>query len=154
MSKYGRAELLVGIFVIAAFAGLVMLAFKVSGLTKVFDAGGNYTVTAQFTEIGGLKQRARVTVAGVQIGTVSNITLDDDNFNAVVSLKIDNVVNNLPTDTIASIATSGLIGDNYVMLQPGADEEYLKNGGVIEFTDPAIVLERLIGQFLYRIDNK
>lgn len=153
MSKYGRVELFVGAFIIAAFFGLVMLAFKVSGLTKVFDTGGTYTVTANFTEIGGLKQRARVTVAGVQIGSVSDITLDDDHFHAIVSLKINNSIANLPADTIASIATSGLIGDNYVMLQPGADDEYLKNGGVIEFTDPAIVLERLIGQFLYKFDK-
>ncbi len=153
MSKYGRVELLVGAFVIFAFIGLVILAFKVSGLTTVLNQGNTYTISANFTEIGGLKQRARVTVAGVQIGQVSDISLDDANYNAIVTMQINNSVANLPTDTIASIATSGLIGDNYVMLQPGADEEYLKNDGVIEFTDPAIVLERLIGQFLYKFDK-
>jgi phospholipid/cholesterol/gamma-HCH transport system substrate-binding protein len=150
MSKYGRIEMLVGLFVILGILSLCALAFKVSGLMTLSNDNGGYTVTAAFSEIGGLKPRARVAIAGVAVGRVQSIKLDESGFQAVVTMRIHSDVNKIPTDTIASIATSGLIGDNYVMLAPGADETYLKEGSRIELTDPAIVLERLIGQFLYR----
>lgn len=154
MSKYGRIEILVGIFVLAGILSLTALAFKVSGLTGFYDTKGGYFITAKFTEIGGLKPRARVSIAGVPVGRVVGMSLDKNTFQAVVDMRIDNAFNNIPKDTIASIATQGLIGENYVMLEPGGDEEVLKSGSRIEQTDPAIVLERLIGQFLYKMDHK
>ncbi len=150
MSKYGRIEMLVGLFVLMGILSLCALAFKVSGLMDLTNESAGYNVTAAFTEVGGLKPRARVAVAGVPVGRVLSIKLDEKAFQAIVTMRVDANVNRLPTDTIASIATSGLIGDNYVMLSPGADDTYLKEGSRIELTDPAIVLERLIGQFLYR----
>jgi phospholipid/cholesterol/gamma-HCH transport system substrate-binding protein len=153
MSKYGRIEILVGIFVLAGILSLALLAFKVSGLTSLYDSSEGYYITAKFTEIGGLKKRARVSIAGVPVGRVVGMTLDKNTFQAIVDMRIENQYNNIPTDTIASIATSGLIGENYVMLEPGGEDEVLKSGSRIEHTDPAIVLERLIGQFLYRMGN-
>lgn len=153
MSKYGRIEILVGIFVLAGFLSLTVLAFKVSGLAGIYDKSGGYYITAKFTEIGGLKNRARVTVAGVVVGRVVGISLDKNTFEAIVDMRMDDTYNNLPLDSIASIATAGLIGENYVMLEPGGDDSVLKQGSQIEHTDPAIVLERLIGQFLYRLDK-
>lgn len=150
MSKYGRIEILVGAFVLAALISLCMLAFKVSGLTNTMSGSGGYQLTAKFTEIGGLKPRARVTVAGVPIGRVVHIGLDENTYQAIVTMEIEKSVDKLPEDTIASIATSGLIGDKYIMLEPGAEDQFLKNGSTIEMTDPAMVLERLIGQFLYK----
>ena len=150
MSKYGRIEMLVGLFVVLGILSLSALAFKVSGLMTLSNDNAGYTVTAAFSEIGGLKPRARVAIAGVAVGRVQSIKLDESGFQAIVTMRIHNDVNKIPTDTIASIATSGLIGDNYVMLAPGADDTFLKEGSRIELTDPAIVLERLIGQFLYR----
>lgn len=150
MSKYGRIEILVGAFVLAAFLSLCVLAFKVSGLTNTMSGTGGYRLTAKFTEIGGLKNRARVTVAGVPVGRVVSIALDENSYQAIVTMEIEKNVDKLPEDTIASIATSGLIGDKYIMLEPGAEDVFLKNGSMIEMTDPAMVLERLIGQFLYK----
>lgn len=150
MSKYGRIEILVGVFVLAALLSLCVLAFKVSGLTNTMSGKDGYRLTAKFTEIGGLKNRARVTVAGVPIGRVVSIALDENSYQAIVTMEIEKSVDKLPEDTIASIATSGLIGDKYIMLEPGAEDVFLKNGGMIEMTDPAMVLERLIGQFLYK----
>lgn len=151
MSKYGRIEILVGIFVLAGVLAFAALAFKVSGLTGIYDASEGYYITARFTEIGGLKPRARVSIAGVPVGRVVGMSLEKETFQAIVDMRIDNRFNNIPVDTIASIATQGLIGENYVMLEPGGDEEVLKSGSRIQQTDPAIVLERLIGQFLYRM---
>lgn len=150
MSKYGRIEILVGAFVLAGILSLCVLAFKVSGLTSTMQGHDGYTISARFTEIGGLKNRARVTVAGVPIGRVIKIGLDENTYQAVVTMEIEKRVDKLPTDTIASIATSGLIGDKYIMLEPGAEDQFLSNGSMIEITDPAMVLERLIGQFLYK----
>lgn len=150
MSKYGRIEILVGAFVLAALLSFCVLAFKVSGLTTALNGAEGYRLTAKFTEIGGLKPRARVTVAGVPVGRVVNISLDKDSYQAIVTMEIEKGVDKLPEDTIASIATSGLIGDKYIMLEPGAEDVFLTNGGTIEMTDPAMVLERLIGQFLYK----
>lgn len=150
MSKYGRIEILVGAFVLAAFISLCVLAFKVSGLSGALNEKHGYQISARFTEIGGLKIRARVTVAGVGIGRVLKISLDEQNYQALVTMEIDKNIDKLPTDTIASIATSGLIGDKYIMLEPGGEDTYLKNGSMIANTDPALILERIIGHFLYK----
>jgi phospholipid/cholesterol/gamma-HCH transport system substrate-binding protein len=143
-------ESLVGLFILAAIAALVILAFKVSGLTSFFREDG-YTVTANFDDIGGLKLKAPVKVGGVVIGEVSSVTLDPATFKAIVKMNIYNKFNDIPSDSSASILTAGLLGDNYIELTPMYSQEVLKNGSVIEYTHPAMILERLIGQFLFRV---
>ncbi len=146
-------EIWVGIFVAAGLAALFMLAMKVSNLSEVSGAGG-YTVTARFENISGLKVRSPVTVAGVRVGRVSDIGFDSNTFQAVVKMAIDSDYDELPLDTSASILTSGLIGEKYIGLEPGGDMEMLKDGGEIELTQSSLVLENLIGQFLFSMTEK
>lgn len=143
-------ESFVGLFILASFMALVVLAFKVSGLTSFFKEEG-YTVTAVFDDIGGLKVRAPVKVGGVVIGEVTNIGLDPASFKAIVNLRIKLKYNDIPSDSSASILTAGLLGDNYVELTPMYSQNVLKNGSVIEYTHSALILERLIGQFLFKV---
>lgn len=143
-------EIFVGLFMLAGIAALVILAFKVSGLTNLHGKN-TYYITADFDNIGGLKVRAPVSLAGVVIGEVDSINLDPNTFRAHVLLAIDKNVNNIPTDTTASILTQGILGANYISLTPGFDNTYLKNGGQIESTRSAIILENLIGQLLYNV---
>jgi phospholipid/cholesterol/gamma-HCH transport system substrate-binding protein len=141
-------ELWVGVFVVAGLAALAMLAFKVGNLTSS-DVSNAFLVTAQFENIGGLKAKAPVTLAGVRIGRVSNIVIDKQRYRAVVELMIEGRYDNLPKDSSASILTAGLLGDKYIGLEPGGSEENLKNGDQIMTTTSALVLEKLIGQFLF-----
>lgn len=150
MESQRLIESMVGLFILAAFAALVILAFKVSGLTSFFKQEG-YTVTAYFDDIGGLKLKAPVKVGGVVIGEVTEVALDPASFKAIVKMSIYNKFNDIPSDSSASILTSGLLGDNYIELTPMYSQEVLKNGSVIEYTHPAMILERLIGQFLFRV---
>lgn len=153
MNNNKLVELLVGIFILAGIAALVVLAFRVSGLS--FYSGQDiYHVTARFDNIGGLKVRAPVRIAGVQIGEVESITIDPKIFKAVVTLAIQNSQNELPVDTVANIQTEGLLGSNFVSLTPGYADEILKDGGTIEITHSALILENLIGQFLYSTNKK
>jgi phospholipid/cholesterol/gamma-HCH transport system substrate-binding protein len=135
-------------FVAAGMAALFMLAMRVSNLNAAIEGDG-YTVTARFENISGLKVRSQVTMAGVNIGRVTEIGFDPKTFQAVVSLNISERYNNLPTDTSASILTAGLLGEKYVGLEPGGSEEVLKEGSEIELTQSSLVLEQLIGQFLF-----
>ena len=139
---------MVGMFVAAGLAALFMLAMKVSNLTEFNDDTG-YTVTAEFSNVGGLKVRSPVTMAGVRVGRVAGITLDPKTYNAKVSINMYPQFNDIPVDTSASIFTAGLLGEQYIGLEPGAEDEFLKNGSVIHLTQPALVLEQVIGQFLY-----
>lgn len=142
-------EISVGGFVIAAAVSLLLLAFKVSGLNFNDDAENSYTLYAHFNNIGGLKPRAKVTMAGVTIGRVSAIEIDPKWYDAKVTLKINNSMRDkLSADTSAMILTSGLLGENYIGLVVGAEEEMLADGGEIRDTQPALVLEDLIGKFL------
>jgi phospholipid/cholesterol/gamma-HCH transport system substrate-binding protein len=141
-------EVWVGVFVAAGLAALAMLAFKVGNLTAG-DVANGYRVTAQFDNIGGLKVKAPVTLAGVRIGRVSDIVIDKQRYRAVVELTIEGRYDNLPKDTSASILTSGLLGDQYIGLEPGGADDNLKNGDLIMTTASALVLEKLIGQFLF-----
>lgn len=141
-------ELTVGGFLLAAFGALIFLAFQVSGLTSEMSQP-SYRVHALFQNIGGLTARAKVTVAGVTVGRVEAITLDRETLMARVEMSIDNRYNDLSTDTVAAILTAGLLGEKYIGLTVGADEEVLKEGSRIEQTQSSIVLEELIGQFLF-----
>ena len=143
-------ESFVGLFIIAVFSALVILAFKISGLTSFFKEKG-YTVIAYFDDIGGLKLRAPIKVGGVVIGEVTSIALDPASFKAVIKMHIYKKYNDIPSDSSASILTAGLLGDNYIELTPMYSPAVLKEGSVIEYTHSAMILERLIGQFLFRV---
>lgn len=145
-------ESLVGLFLIAAIVALIVLAFKVSGLTTFFKAEG-YQVTADFDDIGQLKIRAPVKMSGVVIGEVDSIALDPQTFKAVVTLRIHKNVNDIPSDSSASILTAGLLGDNYIEVVPMYAKEVLKNGSEIQYTHSAMILEKLIGQLIYKLGN-
>lgn len=140
-------DLWVGIFVALGVAALLGLAMKVGNLTSS-NIGETYTVTAAFENIGGLKPRAPVKSAGVVVGRVGDITFDSKTYEAVVSLNVDKRYN-FPTDTFANIYTAGLLGEQYVGLEAGGDEVNLKNGDKISQTQDAVVLEKMISQFLY-----
>lgn len=141
-------EIIVGLFVALGIAALFMLAMKVSNLSSFNDESG-YIVIARFENIGGLKVRSPVTVAGVRVGRVADIGFDNKTFEAVVKMNVSAKYDKLPSDTFASIFTAGLLGEQYVGLEPGGSEQVLKEGSVIRQTQSAIVLEQIIGQFLY-----
>jgi phospholipid/cholesterol/gamma-HCH transport system substrate-binding protein len=150
-----RIEILGGLFVAAAVAAFFMLALSVSNMSSYGD-GDVYELKARFDNIGGLKVRSPISAAGVTIGRVTDIQYNSDSYEAVVSMAIKAKYNKFPVDTAASVLTSGLLGEQYIGFQPGAEEEYLKQGDVIDLTQSAIVLEQIIGQFLYSKadDNK
>lgn len=145
-------ESLVGLFLLFSIISLTVLAFKVSGLTSLFPEK-SYVVTAAFDDIGGLKVRSPVKIGGVQIGEVSRIDLDPVTFKAVVALTIWDQFNDIPDDSSAGIFTAGLLGDNYIAITPMYNTTFLKQGSKIEMTRSAMVLEKLIGQFLYKVGN-
>jgi phospholipid/cholesterol/gamma-HCH transport system substrate-binding protein len=140
-------DLWVGIFVIAGFAALAILALKVGNMGTI---GGTqtYQLSATFTNIGGLKPRAAVKSAGVVVGRVADITFDNDKFMAKVTMNIEKQFK-FPKDTSASILTAGLLGEQYVGLEGGADDAMLVGGDTIKMTQSAVVLEKLISQFMY-----
>ena len=148
MRQKKSTEVTVGLFVMLGLAALFFRAMKVSNLSAFSDEQG-YRVTAEFENIGGLKARSPVTLAGVRIGRVERIELDPETYNANVVLNLYSSFDTLPTDTAASIYTAGLLGEQYIGLEAGAEEEFLKDGDVIELTQPALVLEQVIGQFLF-----
>ncbi len=141
-------EILVGLFVMAGLVALLMLAMKVSNLAEFTEKSG-YSVTAEFENIGGLKVRSPVSMAGVRVGRVSSIALDSENYTAQVTLSISSQYDQIPLDTSASIFTAGLLGEQYIGLEAGGDEEFLAAGSEIELTQSAMVLEQLIGKFLF-----
>jgi len=140
-------DLWVGIFVVAGIAALLFLALKV-GSMNVVETSNSYQLTAKFDNIGGLKVRAPVKSAGVVVGRVTDVQFDAENFEAVVTLRIDNRYR-FPKDTLAAIMTSGLLGEQYIGLDAGGDTQNLKDKDKIFMTQSAVVLENLIGQFLY-----
>lgn len=141
-------EITVGLFVAAGLAAFFMLAMKVSNLASISGDNG-YTVSASFENVGGLQVRSPVKAGGVTVGRVAEIHYDNNTYQADVVMQIDRAFDRFPTDTSASILTAGLLGEQYIGLQPGAEEEYLKDGDRLQLTESAMVLERLIGQFLY-----
>ena len=140
-------DLWVGLFIIAGFVALMMLALKVGN----FGAGrmeSPYVITAHFDNIGGLKEQAPVRSSGVVVGRVTGVRFDTKKFDAEVTLTMDGRFK-FPTETTAAILTSGILGENYVGLEAGGDEANLKQGDVIKITQSAVVLEKLISQFLF-----
>ena len=140
-------DLWVGIFVVAGVAALVMLAMKVGNL-GTYNVSETYQVHAYFSNIGGLKPKASIKSAGVLVGRVTDITLDTERYEAKVVMDLDKRYQ-FPKDTFANIMSSGLLGEQYIGLMPGGDEEILKNGEQLKKTQSAMVLEDLIGKFLY-----
>ncbi len=146
--KRSGVDLLVGLFVLLGFAGLVFLAMRAGNMSSALGLGPTYTAVARFANIGGLKPRAAVRSAGVVVGRVESIRFDDQSYQAEVALALDQRYR-FPKDSSAKILTSGLLGEQYIGLTPGGDEEMLAEGDRITLTQSAVVLENLIGQFLY-----
>ncbi len=143
-----RIEIMVGLFVAAAVAAFFMLALKVSNMSS-YGNGDSYELIARFDNIGGLKVRSPVSAGGVRIGRVSDIQYNSETYEAVVRMSIDAQYDKFPLDTAASVLTSGLLGEQFIGLEPGAEEDFLKNGDIIDLTQSALVLEQIVGQFLY-----
>jgi phospholipid/cholesterol/gamma-HCH transport system substrate-binding protein len=140
-------DLWVGLFVMAGIGALLVLALKVGNL-GTYSADDSYRLTGNFENIGGLKVRAPVKSAGVVVGRVTDIKFSTETFDALVIMNIDSRYQ-FPTDTFASILTSGLIGEQYIGLAAGGDEGVLKDGDKIMKTNSALVLEEMIGKFLF-----
>lgn len=141
-------DLWVGVFVVGGIIALLVLALKVGNASATFSVGDTYRVYAEFDNIGGLKIRAPVKSAGVVVGRVDDIQFDIRRYVARVAMKIDKRYP-FPKDTSVSILTSGLLGEQYIGLEAGGDSAMLKDGDVARITQSAVVLEKLIGQFLY-----
>jgi phospholipid/cholesterol/gamma-HCH transport system substrate-binding protein len=146
-------EIWVGVFVAAGLVALAVLAFRVGNLTAA-DVTNGYRVEARFENIGSLKVKSPVTVAGVRIGRVAEIRYDPASYQALVVMNLDGRYDTLPTDTSASILTSGLLGEQYIELEPGGAEEYLKEGSRIRLTQSAMVLEKLVGRVMTMLIDK
>ncbi|MDD3609100.1 MAG: outer membrane lipid asymmetry maintenance protein MlaD [Halothiobacillaceae bacterium] len=148
MDNSRALELAVGGFVAAGIVAVLVLALQMSNLTQV-RVDDAYTLTAEFDNIGGLTVRSPVKLSGVTIGRVDAIAIDPKTFRAVASLRIDGRYRNLPQDTFASIYTAGLLGEQFIELAPGGEERFLADGDRIAMTQSAVVLEKIISQFLY-----
>ncbi len=141
-------ETSVGVLMLLAVLALIFLALEVSGLSMKSFGSQNYEVTAVFTDIGSLRVRAPIRVAGVEIGNVVDISLDPKTFEAVVTMQIHANINDIPTDSSIKITASGLLGDSYIALTPGYSATTLHQGSVIETTYSATSLESLISTFM------
>ena len=146
-------EVGVGLFLLAGWLALLLLALRVSGLT-VGSSENTYKVYAHFENIAGLTVRSKVTMAGVTIGKVTAIDLDRNSYMGRVTMVLDDAVDNLPADSTASILTAGLLGEKYIGISVGGEEEVLRDGSTIHDTQSSLVLEDLIGKFLLNSVNK
>ena len=146
-------EILVGFFVSAGFVAMFFLSMEVSNLSGINSEEG-YEVKANFENIGSLKVRAPVSIAGVKIGRVTAINFDSESFEAVVTMLIEAKYDQLPSDSSASILTAGLLGEQYIGLEAGGEDELLEHGSELEMTQSALVLEQIIGQFLFSSDSE
>ncbi|TBU98917.1 outer membrane lipid asymmetry maintenance protein MlaD [Stutzerimonas kirkiae] len=145
-------EIGVGLFLLAGLLALLLLSLRVSGLTVANGEG--YKLYAYFDNIAGLTVRSKVTMAGVNIGKVTAIDLDRESYMGRVTLEIRKNVDILPTDSTASILTAGLLGEKYIGISVGGEDEVLKDGDTIADTQSSLVLEDLIGKFLLNSVNK
>jgi phospholipid/cholesterol/gamma-HCH transport system substrate-binding protein len=148
MSNTRKLEILVGAFMALGFVALFFLAMQVSNLGTL-NTGDSYEVTARFDNIGGLKVKSPVTMAGVEVGRVKAIHYDEKDFRAVAVLSIYAQYDEIPADTFAKILTAGLLGEQYIGLDPGGSPENLQDGSEITLTQSALVLEEVIGQFIF-----
>lgn len=148
MLQSRTVEILVGAFVAVGLGALLVLAMQVSNLSMLGNSDG-YVIKARFHNIGGLKVRSPVKMAGVTIGRVTEIGFDPDTYEAVATLNIERRFDRIPSDTTANIYTAGLLGEQYISLDPGGDDLFLQAGDEIMLTQSAVVLEQIIGQFLY-----
>ena len=146
-------EIGVGVFVALGLAALLMLAMKVSNLASL-SGGDGYRITAHFNNVGGLKERSPVTMSGVRIGRVADISYDRERFDAVVTMEIEREFDAIPKDSSAAIFTAGLLGEQYIGIEAGGDESMLEQGDELQLTQSALVLEQVIGQFLYSQASK
>ena len=142
-----NTEILVGLFIAIGLASLFMLAMKVSNL-NIYNNDSGYEITANFDDISGLKVKSPVTMSGVRIGRVSDITFDAEMFEAVVKIRIESQYKTLPKDSSASIYTAGLLGEKYIGLEAGGYEENLQQGDKLKLTQSSLVLEKLISRFV------
>jgi len=148
MSKIRRLEILVGSFMLIGIVALFFLAMQVSNLGTM-HTGDSYQISARFDNIGGLRVKAPVTMAGVEVGRIQSVIYDKKDFRAVVSMNIYSQYDEIPDDTFAKILTAGLLGEQYIGLDAGGSETLLRDGGEIKMTQSALVLEEVIGQFLF-----
>ena len=147
MKQTRSVEFGTGMFALLGMGALFFLTTQSTG-SDDFDASATYEVEARFQNVGSLKARAPVAMAGVTIGRVTDIRFDPDMLDAVVTMVINSEYGQIPDDSDASILTAGLLGSQYIGLQPGGSDIYLEDGSEILFTQSAIVLENLIGKFL------
>jgi phospholipid/cholesterol/gamma-HCH transport system substrate-binding protein len=151
MKSSHQIELTAGVFLLAAIAALIFLALQATDRGVV--TGGGYDVNAYFTNVGGLKPRARVSMGGVTIGLVESIALDPETFEARVVMRISDQFNDLPEDTSASILTAGILGDQFISLEPGGSPEPLRDGDRILLTNSALQLEQLISRYMFNTEG-
>ncbi len=141
-------ELTVGFFILAGILALGFLAIQVSGINREFDSKGTYRLYAEFNNVAGLTAKAKVTVAGVQVGQVTAITISPQSMRARVDMVISNTVKDLSEDTIAAIQTAGILGEKYIALSPGGVAETLGDGDRVRDTQSALILEELVGRLV------
>ena len=148
MFRMKTIEIMVGAFMAMGILALFFLALQVSNLSTTSNGEG-YVISARFDNIGSLKVKAAVSMSGVRIGRVSEISFDDGSYEAVVKMTIDKKFSKIPDDTFAKIYTAGLLGEQYVGLEAGGSDTYMADGGTIGMTQSALVLEEIIGQVLF-----
>lgn len=148
MQNTKTQDTLVGIFVASGITALFFMAMQISNLSP-FSNDTGYSIFARFENSGGLKVKSPVSLAGVRIGRVSHISIDKESYESIVKMDIESQYQ-LPDDTSASIFTAGLLGEQYISLEPGGSEDYIDANGSIDITQSAIVLEEVIGQFLFK----
>jgi len=149
MGKQRAVEIAVGAFMASGLVALFFLAMQVSNLSAA-GSGDGYALQARFQNVGSLKVRAPVSMAGVRVGRVESIGFDQDTYEAVVTLRIEPQYDKIPEDTFANIFTAGLLGEQYIGLDPGGSDVYLAEGDALAHTQSALVLEQIIGQFLFK----
>ena len=147
-------EILVGFFVVLGVAAVMIMTLKVASLQDVGGNQGSYSIRMHFENVGKLSVGSAARIAGVKVGRVSSIKVDPENFEALVTLEISKEFSNIPKDTGASILTAGLLGEQYIGLEPGGDDKVLKNGDSITLTQSALVIENLIGQLATSFTEK
>jgi phospholipid/cholesterol/gamma-HCH transport system substrate-binding protein len=148
MENSRTRELGTGLFIFLGFAALLFLATQTTDLEE-YGGDEGYLVTARFDDVAGLKVRSPVTMAGVNVGRVESIVIDNERLDAVVSMRINSRFNKIPDDSDASILTAGLLGSKYVGLGPGGSDTYLEESSEVEITQSAIVLEQMVSKFLF-----